>query len=154
MTLPNAILFPGALLPLYIFEAGYRRMLADSLNSHRLFAVAMQKPGCQRKIPAAVAGLGFVRVAVTRPDATSYLILQGLSRIALEKTVRRRPYRVERFRALTPNSASPGPINALTRRVRELAARRLDQGFSAAHISAQPPISSLQTSSLDSLAVK
>ena len=33
MTLPNATLFPQALLPLYIFEPRYRQMLADSLNS-------------------------------------------------------------------------------------------------------------------------
>ena len=75
MTLPNAILFPGALLPLYIFEPRYRRMLADALHSHRLFAVAMQKPGRTREIPSAVAGLGLIRVAVTKQDATSYLIV-------------------------------------------------------------------------------
>ena len=34
MTLPNATLFPQALLPLYIFEPRYRRMLADTLASH------------------------------------------------------------------------------------------------------------------------
>ena len=33
MTLPNATLFPQALLPLYIFEPRYRQMLADALHS-------------------------------------------------------------------------------------------------------------------------
>ncbi|MEP6664219.1 MAG: LON peptidase substrate-binding domain-containing protein, partial [Verrucomicrobiota bacterium] len=35
MTLPNATLFPQALLPLHIFEPRYRKMLADALGSHR-----------------------------------------------------------------------------------------------------------------------
>jgi len=44
MTLPNAILFPQVMLPLFIFEARYRKMLRDVLDSHRMFAIAMQKP--------------------------------------------------------------------------------------------------------------
>ncbi|MBI3192595.1 MAG: LON peptidase substrate-binding domain-containing protein, partial [Pedosphaera parvula] len=51
MILPNAILFPQAMLPLHIFEPRYRRMLADALHSHRMFCVAMQKPGCVRETP-------------------------------------------------------------------------------------------------------
>ncbi len=57
MTLPNATLFPQALLPLYIFEPRYRQMLADALNTHRMFSVAMQRPGSLREAPAPVAGL-------------------------------------------------------------------------------------------------
>ncbi len=42
--LPNATLFPcRPLLPLYIFEPRYRQMLLDSLNTNRMFSVAMQK---------------------------------------------------------------------------------------------------------------
>ena len=58
MTLPSATLFPQALLPLYIFEPRYRRMLKDALDSNRMFSVAMQKPGRTREIPCPVAGLG------------------------------------------------------------------------------------------------
>ena len=58
MTLPNATLFPQALLPLYIFEPRYRHMLADALHSNRMFSVAMQKPGTEREAPSPVAGLG------------------------------------------------------------------------------------------------
>ena len=36
MTLPNATLFPQALLPLYIFEPRHRQMLADALHSNRM----------------------------------------------------------------------------------------------------------------------
>src|SRR5580765_9012408 len=100
MTLPNATLFPQALLPLYIFEPRYRQMLADSLHSNRMFAVAMQKPGNAREVPLPVAGLGLVRVSVGHRDGTSHLILQGIARVELEEAVRYKPYRIQRIRPL------------------------------------------------------
>jgi Lon protease-like protein len=78
MTLNGAILFPQAMLPLYIFEPRYRKMLQDALESHRMVAIAMQKPNTSRESPAQVAGLGLIRAAVKNPDGTSHLILQGL----------------------------------------------------------------------------
>src|SRR2546426_10344043 len=100
MTLPNATLFPQALLPLHIFEPRYRQMLADALHSDRMFSVAMQRPGSTREIPSPVAGLGLIRVAVGHRDGTSHLILQGLMRVELEETLRYKPYRIQRIRPL------------------------------------------------------
>src|SRR5580692_422491 len=104
MTLPNATLFPRALLPLYIFEPRYRRMLEESLHSHRMMIVAMRKAGASREVPCSIAGLGVVRVCVQNEDGASHLILEGISRVELIETVRRRPFRVSRFRTLqTPS---------------------------------------------------
>src|SRR4029077_6923145 len=100
MTLPSATLFPQALLPLYIFEPRYRRMLADILKSNRMFSVAMQKPGRPRETPCHVAGLGLIRVSVDHQDGTSHLILQGLTRVELRETVQTKPYRVPSIRPL------------------------------------------------------
>src|SRR3954465_1572326 len=97
MTLPSATLFPQALLPLYIFEPRYRRMLSDALNTNRMFSVAMQKPGRTRETPCPVAGLGLIRVSVGHNDGTSHLILQGLTRVKLRETVQYKPYRVQRI---------------------------------------------------------
>ena len=110
MTLPNATLFPQALLPLYIFEPRYRQMLADALHSNRMFSVAMQKPGTSRETPEPVAGLGLIRVSVGHKDGTSHLVLQGLARVELEKAVRYKPYRVQRIRPLAaaPTTSIPG----------------------------------------------
>src|SRR6476469_3803036 len=44
MPLPGAVLFPHALLPLYIFEARYQEMLKHALARHRMFAIATLKP--------------------------------------------------------------------------------------------------------------
>ena len=70
MTLPNATLFPQALLPLYIFEPRYRQMLVDTLKAKRMFSVAMQRPGRTRETPCPVAGLGLIRVSVDHQDGT------------------------------------------------------------------------------------
>ena len=43
--LPDAVLFPNALLPLMIFEPRYRQMVADALAGDGLIAMALLKPG-------------------------------------------------------------------------------------------------------------
>ncbi|MCX6923637.1 MAG: LON peptidase substrate-binding domain-containing protein [Verrucomicrobia bacterium] len=130
MTLPNATLFPQALLPLYIFEPRYRQMLADALHSHRMFSVAMQKPGRKRETPSPVAGLGLIRVSVGHRDGTSHLILQGLARVELEETVRYKPYRVQRIRPLPTPPCDNVTVDALVAKVRELLVERIELGFS------------------------
>ena len=143
MTLSNVTLFPQALLPLYLFEPRYRRMLADALDSHRMFCVAMRKPGRQREMPVPVAGLGVIRVSVAHKDGTSHLILQGVARVALVETVRTRPYRVARIQPLATPPCDGVAADALLARVRELLQERFALGLpfplmSQPH-SAQPP---------------
>ncbi|HTD87534.1 MAG TPA: LON peptidase substrate-binding domain-containing protein [Candidatus Binatia bacterium] len=128
MTLPSATLFPQALLPLYIFEPRYRKMLADSLKSHRMFTVAMQKPGYMREAPCIVAGLGLIRVSVDHADGTSHLILQGLARVELGQTVRYKPYRVNSIRPLQPEPIDNVRVDALLAKVHELVEQRIKLG--------------------------
>jgi Lon protease-like protein len=127
MTLPSVTLFPQALLPLYIFEPQYRRMLADVLASHRMFIVAMQKPAS--RTPVAIAGLGVVRVCVQNPDGTSHLILQGITRVELARAVQTRPYRVHRLRALQAPSRDSVTIDALLAKLRDLVSERIELGL-------------------------
>lgn len=129
MTLPNATLFPQALLPLYIFEPRYRQMLADALHSDRMFSVAMQKPGSTRESPSPVAGLGLIRVSVGHRDGTSHLILQGLARVELAETVRYKPYRVQRIRPIQSPPCDNVKVDALVAKLRELIQERIDLGL-------------------------
>src|SRR2546422_5592768 len=129
MTLPNSTLFPQALLPLYIFEPRYRKMLADALHSTRMFSVAMQKPGTTRETPSSVAGLGLIRVSVGHKDGTSHLILQGITRVELAETVRYKPYRVQRIRPLLSTSTNEVAVDALMAKVRELLEDRMHLGL-------------------------
>jgi ATP-dependent Lon protease len=129
MTLPNATLFPQALLPLYIFEPRYRQMLADALNSNRMFSVAMQKQGFTRETPSPVAGLGLIRVSVGHRDGTSHLILQGLARVALEEAVRYKPYRIQRIKPLQAPPCDNVKVDALVAKLRELLQERIQLGL-------------------------
>jgi ATP-dependent Lon protease len=129
MTLPNATLFPQALLPLYIFEPRYRQMLADALHSNRMFSVAMQRPGTSREMPSPVAGLGLIRVSVGHKDGTSHLILQGLARVELKEAVRYKPYRVQRIQTLETPPCDNVKVDALVAKVRELLEERIELGL-------------------------
>jgi ATP-dependent Lon protease len=129
MTLPNATLFPQALLPLYIFEPRYRQMLADALHSNRMFSVAMQRPGNSREVPAPVAGLGLIRVSVGHRDGTSHLILQGIARVELKEAVRYKPYRIQRINPLETPPCDNVKVDALVAKVRELLEERIQLGL-------------------------
>jgi ATP-dependent Lon protease len=129
MVLRNTTLFPQAPLPLYIFEPRYRQMLADVLETHRTFCVAMRKPGSRSETPVTIAGLGLIRVAVTHPDGTTHLILQGLARVALRETVRLRPYRVARIELLQTPPCDNVKTDALLAKVRELVQEGCDLGL-------------------------
>lgn len=129
MTLNNAILFPQSMLPLFIFEPRYRRMLADSLASHRTFVVAMQKPGRKRETPSLVGGLGLIRAAVTNADGTSHLILQGLERVNLHETVKYKPYRLQRIEPIYTTGQENENIASLASQLLDLVTTRMKQGI-------------------------
>jgi Lon protease-like protein len=89
MSLPNAILFPQALLPLYIFESRYREMLNQTLEDQRMFAVAL----CDTNLhPYRIGGVGLIRACVHNPDGTANLVLQGVARVRFTRFVQRNPY--------------------------------------------------------------
>ena len=75
MILPNATLFPDALLPLYIFEPRYRRMLSDVLDSHRMFGVALRQSVAWKESPMPIVGVGMVWVCIDAKEDTSNLLL-------------------------------------------------------------------------------
>src|SRR2546423_14671817 len=85
MPLPGAVLFPNALLPLYIFEPRYREMLEHALKHDRMLSVALIKPSCPEwRAPEDffhLATVGLIRACVGCGDGTSNLVLQGLHRI-------------------------------------------------------------------------
>jgi hypothetical protein len=121
--LPDVTLFPGTLLPLHIFEARYRAMVADALARDRRICMVQLEPGYEAsyagKPPVrAVGGLGEIvsceRLATGRYD----LVLRGEARVRI---VHERPtdtlYRVvvaERMADVAP----AGDVAPLVERVR------------------------------------
>jgi Lon protease-like protein len=124
MPLPGALLFPHALLPLYIFESRYREMLEHALNHHRMFSVALIKPQhAQWRTPEDffhIAGLGLIRACVGRSDGTSNLILQGLERVRFTGFEQASPFPIARIDMLESDSVSSVETEALAAKVLEL----------------------------------
>lgn len=98
MTLPEVTFFPKVLMPLFIFEPRYKAMLRTSLEGNRMFAVAgidnrLVGKTSNREPAHTVATVGIIRGCRTREDGTSHLVLQGLSRIHLDRLYEEKPYR-------------------------------------------------------------
>ncbi len=132
MVLPNATLFPHALLPLKIFERRYREMLSWTLEHHRMFCVALMKPGLEEAESAEdfhhVAGLGLIRACVSHPDGTSHLILQGMARVEFTEFIKGEPYRMARIREVPAQPATQDEAEALSAQVLEFCAHYRAKG--------------------------
>ena len=96
--LPEAVLFPGALLPLHIFEPRYRAMLAHCLETHRAMVIARLSDSKEldalgRPRFGAVAGLGVIVRHQALPDGRANIVLQGRARVAIEERTSDAPFR-------------------------------------------------------------
>jgi len=124
MPLPGALLFPHALLPLYIFEPRYRQMLKHALGHHRMFCVALLKPHCADwQSPAdffQTAGVGLIRACVERSDGTSNLILQGLERVRFADFEQEAPFPIATIERVESASDFSVETDALATKVLEL----------------------------------
>src|SRR6266566_9624501 len=124
MPLPGAVLFPHALLPLYIFEARYRQMLDHALHRHRMFCVALIKPSCPEWRAAEdffhLATVGLIRACVGRGDGTSNLILQGLQRVRFTEFEQETPFPVAKIDIVESRDATTVETEALAEKVLEL----------------------------------
>lgn len=125
MVLPDATLFPQSILPVRIDEPRHRRLLADVLDGPRMIFVTMRKPGALKECAEKVGGVGLVRACITRKNGSSDLLLEGLTRARLDKTLRYRPYRICRLSALPPRTLSPETVNSLLTTALELTCRLL-----------------------------
>lgn len=124
MPLPGAVLFPHALLPLYIFEPRYREMLEHALSHHRMFAVATLKPPHAQWTSSddffPIAGVGLIRACVGRGDGTSNLILQGLERVRFTDFEKEEPFPIAVIEKLESDYQSSVETEALAAKVLEL----------------------------------
>jgi Lon protease-like protein len=124
MPLPSAVLFPRALLPLYIFEPRYREMLEHALNHHRMFCVTLLKPSCPDwHAPEDffhLATVGLIRACVGRGNGTSNLILQGLQRVRFTEFKQEIPFPVAKIDVVESRDPTTVETEALAEKVLEL----------------------------------
>jgi len=124
MPLPGAVLFPHALLPLYIFEPRYREMLEHALRRDRMFSVALIKPSCPewqaREDFFHFATVGLIRACVGRGDGTSNLVLQGLHRVRFTSFEQETPFPVAKIDLVESSDDTTVETEALGEKVLEL----------------------------------
>lgn len=124
MPLRGALLFPHALLPLYIFEPRYRAMLEHTLNGQRMFCVALVRPPrsdwSNSRDFFSVASVGLIRACVGRGDGTSNLIMQGLQRVSFVSFKQETPFPIARIEPLESTRASETKVEALAEKLLEI----------------------------------
>jgi uncharacterized protein len=86
--LPDAVLFPGALLPLRVFEPRYLEMTRHVLAGDRIMAIARLRPGYQndyhgRPPVFPVASVAYVIDDNQFPDGQYHIVVRGLARIQI-----------------------------------------------------------------------
>lgn len=96
--LPQTVLFPGALLPLHIFEPRYKAMVRDAITSHRLIAVVLITDAAaldaySHPSIASVAGVGEIIEHADLPGGRYNILLQGHARVRLKELPFTPPYR-------------------------------------------------------------
>jgi len=124
MPLPGAVLFPHALLPLYIFEPRYREMLEHALQRDRMFSVTLIRPSCPEwHAPEDFfhfATVGLIRACVGRGDGTSNLVLQGLHRVRFKSFEQKTPFPVAKIDIVESTESATVETEALGEKVLEL----------------------------------
>jgi len=83
--LPNVVLFPGALLPLHVFEPRYRELVREVLGGRKLMGVVRLKPGFEEDYDGRppvfdVCGVGAVIDSAEHADGRFDITLRGLAR--------------------------------------------------------------------------
>jgi Lon protease-like protein len=81
----SVVLFPGAPLPLHIFEPRYKRMLADCLLGDRRFGITPMNSSSAPPDVGTVGCVAEVRVNQELPDGRSNVVVVGGSRFVLSR---------------------------------------------------------------------
>jgi Lon protease-like protein len=111
--LPNVVLFPNVFLPLHVFEARYREMVADALAGDRLIGMVLLRPGYERdydgRPPIYPVGCrGVMTHAERLPDGRFNIVLRGLDRFRIIGEDHERSYRRAAIEMIHEHALDPG----------------------------------------------
>lgn len=111
----GVVLFPGAMLPLHIFEPRYRRLLADILEGDGRFGILL--PGIAHEAPAvgAIGCVAELRGSQGLPDGRSHIVVEGGARFLLTRYLDEpTPYLVAMVEAFEDREeTAPAPAQAM-----------------------------------------
>lgn len=135
--LPNAVLLPGGVMPLHVFEPRYREMVRDTLDGAGLLAIARLRPGYQadyhgRPPVRPQAGLGRIIASDETSDGRYMIVVRGLARVELAQELPpERSYREVAARLVPDVTTRPDAVKAAHTRLLALCERlslALDRG--------------------------
>ncbi len=124
--LPNTTLFPGAALPLHVFEPRYRELVRHVLGGRKRMAIARLEPGFEpiyegRPPVFDVCGAGIIESYEQRADGRFDLTLRGLARVRTsEEHPPQRSVRMVRASRLIEPPVEPALLAAWQLKLREL----------------------------------
>ena len=155
--LGNVVLFPGAAVPLHIFEPRYRQMTADAIEGERLIGMVAVRPeaahGMAGDPPVYDIGCaGFIEQHQQLADGRYQIVLRATHRFRVEQELPRtekRLYRVARVEELPEAEGDLAAAGALRSRIvehlEEIAHHALgaggSHGFDPARLDALDPAS-------------
>ncbi|HTQ08084.1 MAG TPA: LON peptidase substrate-binding domain-containing protein [Polyangiaceae bacterium] len=124
--LPDATLFPGAPLPLHVFEPRYRALVRDALAGSKVLAVARLKPGFENDYDGRppvfeICGAGRIVEHVELADGRYHVMLRGIARVRiLHELPPAQAYRVVRAEVVADEPAEASVSSALEREIAQL----------------------------------
>ncbi len=94
----QTVLFPGALVPLHVFEPRYRALVRDILETHRALSVVLVTNPLEvdehgHPAIASVAGAGVIVDYAELPDGRYNILVKGRARVRLRELPFEPPYR-------------------------------------------------------------
>jgi hypothetical protein len=107
----HTVLYPGASLPLHVFEQRYRAMMEHILSGDRRFGVVLIRQGVEAGGFAEVHEVGCVgvlRVLQRADDGTMDIVISGAERFRIERRLPDDPFPRAEISLIVPEPIGPG----------------------------------------------
>ncbi|UCF81197.1 MAG: LON peptidase substrate-binding domain-containing protein [Acidobacteriota bacterium] len=127
--LPSALLLPGVMLPLHVFEPRYKKMVeaVQARGKHLAVAWARVEEGVLE--PCEVACAGSVQILREYEGGRKDILVSGRTRVRLIEYVQEVPYRVARCEPLPMVGMPQAPYARRLRELKKAFARWVFLGF-------------------------
>ena len=129
--LGNVVLFPGAAVPLYIFEPRYRQMTAESIEGERIIGMVTVRPEAAHAMAGdppvyEVGCAGFIEEHQQLADGRYQIMLRATGRFRIEEELPRTPERLYRVARVIELPEAEGDRTA-AERLRSQVVEHLEQ---------------------------
>jgi Lon protease-like protein len=119
----NAVLFPGAVLNLHVFEPRYKQMIGECVEAGEAFGVVLIREGSETGDPSVephqIGSIAEIVEVTPLPFGRFYVSTVGRERFRIRKIVSRDPYLTVEIDTLPdPQEDDPGEVANLEERAR------------------------------------